>query len=171
MVGIRDPRLMFMVQLLKLVDCTLEYITDEGFMPFVPGENLHYSGTGGLPAGRSHSTTPHGQHGFAWTVPCEHCHRRPVWGYQLALSIIWQVPASGPLSFLVCVARTPLATGNVAFLTGGSTRENEIDVDYLLSAEEVIQIAVYLALHRTLPDTHIWKRSPPRPVQDRDIPF
>src|SRR5262249_4287693 len=66
-----------------------------------------------------------------------------------------RVPADHPPSWQALPNR-PTTTGFVAFLTEGSTAEEDIAAEYLLPAEEVIQIAAHLAEHRALPETHVW---------------
>jgi hypothetical protein len=176
--------------LCTLVDTTIDYTTDEGFLPYEPGEVYSVEELVGhlrAAAGRE----PHIQH---VDLPGR---IRVVVAIGGPLAAVYLCPLIDPGRYRPNQTRSwrPVPAGRYATEEISFPRldsEWNVSPDRLLPVEEVIQIAAYLAEHRDLPDTHRWVDAlgfayrrgeygpdlglrsppgPPRPPVDDDVPI
>jgi uncharacterized protein (TIGR02996 family) len=142
-----------------LWDCTIEYGTEDGFLPPVPGE---------IPSVAElveylHAAAARPPHALRMDLPGEfrawiHI-GGPLGAVHLTKVYLRQpVPADAPGAWIAMPGRPLPLSAVVSFLTDGSQGADDIDGDQLLPVAEVIRIATYVAEHRALPPTHGWVR-------------
>jgi uncharacterized protein (TIGR02996 family) len=142
-----------------LRDCTREYVTEDGFLPPVPGAIFSVAEL----VDYLHAAARRRPHALRMDLPDDYrawIHiGGPLGAIHLSRVYLRQPMPANPPSAWIAMPDRPLPPSTfVSFLNEGSQAEDDIGGDQLLPVEEVIRIATYLAEHRALPATHGWVR-------------
>jgi hypothetical protein len=143
--------------LCNLVDCTVQYATDEGILPPTPGDMFTVEEL----VGHLRAAAARLPHKLNMNLPNQLRATIHIGGPLAAITLHHlyfgrpPIPPGHPPTLYARPER-PLTTGCVAFLTAGSTAEDDVNAERLLPVEDVIRIAAHLAAARVLPSGCEW---------------